>query len=62
MGKYGNMNNRYGDHDLELNHSNAEIAYQLNNIANELAEHNRLKRLELTKVSNDHYTDLVDEA
>lgn len=42
--------------------SEEEIASQLTNIANELAEANRLKRLELELSAGDAYIHLDDEA
>lgn len=37
----------FAEHDSDIVYANAEIAYQLRNISNELAEMNRLKRLAL---------------
>jgi len=45
--KYGESNS-FGDHDLEKEYQGREIALNLLYIANELAEVNRLKKLELT--------------
>lgn len=40
----------YEDHDLNPDYSKREIAIQLNHIANELVESNRLKKLELLMI------------
>jgi len=49
MGKYDNRyaNHNFGDHDLDLDYQGVEKIEMLHCIANELAETNRLKRIEL---------------
>jgi hypothetical protein len=47
LSKYQTYLSNFADHDLDPTYQKAEIAYQLLNISNELAEANRLKRMEL---------------
>jgi hypothetical protein len=46
----------------EITEYQTEKLFYLNAIVNELAEANRLKRLELIKIHTDHYQNVLDEA
>lgn len=50
MGKYSNhyANSNFGDHDLDPEYQGVEKIEMLRCIANELAEANRLKRIEIS--------------
>ena len=62
MTKYQTYQSNFADHDLDPVYQKAEIAYQLLNIANELAESNRLKRMELEHFQIRHFNaKLTDE-